>query len=259
MAEVSATNTALRRIRAGSRALRARAARRRSARRGPRCAHRLPPRLNRRQNKRGGSARRGGSTAGLGSRSCVALGGAARPLAPRNRGLAPTDRGDEPPAERAPLRATRYARSAPLDRLHGRRDSTPARAGFRCAAPTVPALRAPIISARKQLRCAARRFAPCAYASRSAFRSFVAALRARAAARYARLAPGLAPGANPSPHCARLNSPSPGRRTPRRPTEFFPAAASAASTRRRTPGARARPARQPPPWRGGSRRAERRR
>lgn len=31
-----------------------------SDRRGPRCAHRLPPRLNRRQNERGGSARRGG-------------------------------------------------------------------------------------------------------------------------------------------------------------------------------------------------------
>ena len=45
----------------------------------------------------GGSARRLG--AGLGSRSCVALGGAARPLAPRNRGLAPRDRGDEPPAD----------------------------------------------------------------------------------------------------------------------------------------------------------------
>lgn len=76
------------------------------------------------------------------------------------------------------------ARAAALERLHGRRGFTPARAGFRCPAPTVPALRAPGTPARKP------------YASRSPFRSFVAALRTRAAARCARLAPGLAPGAN---------------------------------------------------------------
>ena len=168
-----------------------------SDRRGPRCAHRLPPRLNRRQNERGGSARRGGSTAGLGSRSCVALGRAAWPPAARNRGLAPRDRGGEPAGQE---RAARPAplRCAPLERLHGRRGCTPACAGFRCAAPTVPAcalLEHPRANNSAALRVACRSLP---YASRSPFRSFVAALRARAAARCARLLRGLAPRAQTS-------------------------------------------------------------
>jgi hypothetical protein len=65
------------------------------------------------------------------------------------------DRGGEPAgqghaARPAPLRC------APLERLHGRRGYTPPRAGFRSAAPTVPAS-ALLEHPRAKLRCAARR------------------------------------------------------------------------------------------------------
>ena len=138
-------------------------------------------------------------------------------------------------------------RSAPLKRLHGRRGYVPARAGFHCAAPTVPAcalLEHPRAKTLRSLSLPARRCAPYPYASRSPFRSCVAALRARAAARCARLAPGLAPGANPSPRCARLNSLSPGvRRMPRRTRRSSPAGNAAACSRARKVGASGRRAR----------------
>ena len=175
--------------------------RRRSARRGPRCAHRLPrtPQPPPERTRRVGVARRQKPPASARAPK-VALGGAARPLAARNRGLASTDRGGEPAGQEhaarpAPLCCT--PRVVPL-----RSDaSTDGAATFQLVpASTAPRrpfrrLRAPGTPARKP------------YASRSPFRSFVAPLRTRAAARCARLAPGLAPGANQSPRCARLNSP----------------------------------------------------
>ena len=120
------------------------------ARRGPRSVLGLPHRLSRRRRRVSDGLR---FAPALGSGRFAPCGGAAWPLAPRNRGLAPTDRGDRTPADqsRGPLRFT-PASCAPLSRLHGRRR-------HRSTAGPVPRCRrrpfrrcALLVPARKQLR-----------------------------------------------------------------------------------------------------------
>jgi len=74
----------------------------------------------------GGSVSRSACASALGSGRFAPCGGAAWPLAPRNRGLAPRDRGDRAPAEqpRGPLRAATSSLCCAECR-HGRRSFAP--------------------------------------------------------------------------------------------------------------------------------------
>lgn len=122
----------------------------------------------------GGSVSRSACAPALGSGRFAPCGGAAWPLAARNRGLAPMCRGDRTPAEqpRGPLRASRCVPSAALNAGTDAAAIAPPLNGSALSSPTVAALRAPIISARptpRVLRCAAKREPP-----RTAFASCAA-------------------------------------------------------------------------------------
>ena len=179
MREVSRTKRRSFKTRAGSRALRARAARRIPARRGPRSAHRLPPRLNRRneQTRRVGASRR------RSRRPRLALLRRAREgrTAPRCAITAGSPRRLWAASPRAKTRGP--ARVALLHSFVVTRRLVASTVGA-ATLQLVPAsvaprrpfrrLRAPGTPARKTTPFAlltARRCAPCAYASRSAFRS----------------------------------------------------------------------------------------
>ena len=123
-------------------------------RRGPRCAHRLPrtPQPPRRRVGVRAAAPPPASARAPASRS----GG---PHGPPLRETAGSPRRVWAASPRAKNTRPGPRRCATL-RLNACTDGAadvPARAGFHCAAPTVPALRAPGTPARKPLRCAARR------------------------------------------------------------------------------------------------------
>ncbi len=117
--------------------------RRRSARRGPRSAHRLPrapqpPHEPAAARWRRVGARAAAETAGLGSAPSSPRRGRMAPRCAKPRAR-PEGSGRRTARGRGHRCAPLLRRSAPLKRLHGRRGYVPARAGFHCAAPTVPA------------------------------------------------------------------------------------------------------------------------
>jgi len=116
----------------------------------------------------GGSVSRSACAPALGSGRFAPCGGAAWPLAARNRGLAPRGRGDRAPAEqpRGPLRASRCAPSAALNAgtdagpsLH-RLNAIPLRPADRSGVARSDNIRAPYAS-RSPLRCETRAAANC--------------------------------------------------------------------------------------------------